>query len=62
VIKLIETIIKGLSKLLAFIGTIVLIALVSYGLSYICEANTREIFLRIISIGSVLILLYNIGR
>lgn len=61
-IKIITAIVKGFIKVLKFIAVIFAILLISYALSYISDLNTRQIFLRLSSIVSVLTVLHSLGK
>lgn len=60
--KILEGIINGVFKLVKIVASVVLLWYACYGLTYFLDLNTREIFLRITSIMSILFLLYNVGK
>lgn len=60
--KILECIVNGVFKLVKIVAFVVLLWYACYGLTYFLDLNTREIFLRITSIMSILFLLYNVGK
>lgn len=60
--KIITNIYKGISVVIKTFLCVVLLYLFSYLLSYVSEANTREIFIRLIFMLLGLKFLYNLGK
>lgn len=60
--KVITNIYNGIVKLLKFFGFIILLALTAYGLSYVSDLNTRELFIRLFFVVIALNFLYNLGK
>lgn len=60
--NILEGIVNGVFKLVKVIASVVLLWYICYGLSHVLDLNTREIFIRITSISTVLFILYSLGR
>jgi len=61
-IKIFDSICSGMIKLAMFISLIIMIALISYALSYVSDFNTREIFFKLTTLFSILFFLYRLGK